>query len=183
MRIFQPDMEKLKRLTHYICACADRCLLGAIKLNKILWYSDIIAYRELGKPITGETYIKQNFGPVPKHIKEVLGVLVLEKKVIERDVPRYSYIKREYVSLTDPDISPFSNEEIEIVNFVTENICENFTAPEISEYSHNDLWHFAEMGEELPYPATLVGSFVEPSNEDMEWAKSVINDLKEEAVA
>ena len=70
------DWDKLSRLVHYICNEAPNPkLLGATKLNKILYYSDFEAYLQLGAPITGEAYVKQKHGPVPKHILTVLDRL------------------------------------------------------------------------------------------------------------
>ena len=55
------DWAKFKSAVHYICdkASSDPSVLGAIKLNKVLWYSDLINYLITGKPITGETYIEK----------------------------------------------------------------------------------------------------------------------------
>lgn len=41
--------DRLKALVQYICyQCHDPSVLGAIKLNKILWYSDVIAFARSG---------------------------------------------------------------------------------------------------------------------------------------
>ena len=37
-----------------------------VKLNKLLYRADFEAFRLLGHPITGETYEKQEFGPVAR---------------------------------------------------------------------------------------------------------------------
>ena len=71
------DWAKFKSAVHYICdkASSDPSVLGAIKLNKVLWYSDVINYLITGKPITGETYIKRQHGPVPKDIIRAIDEL------------------------------------------------------------------------------------------------------------
>ena len=56
--------EKLKELILHVSKKARLRDLGSIKLNKVLWFSDITAYLHLGEPITGETYLKRQFGPV-----------------------------------------------------------------------------------------------------------------------
>jgi hypothetical protein len=78
---FELDREKLKQLVHYVCDIAPNRQLGATKLNKILFYADTQAYLETGSPITGETYVKQKLGPVPKHIGEILAELKAEEAV------------------------------------------------------------------------------------------------------
>ncbi|GHV40551.1 hypothetical protein FACS1894187_21580 [Synergistales bacterium] len=173
MRRFDLDMPKLKSLIHYVCACYERSSLGKTKLNKILWFSDVAAYRDFGAPITGETYVKQKYGPVPSHIDEALRELFFESKLIERDAPIYKYSKKEFISLAQPDISLFSAAEMEIINETAQIICDNYTAAQISEMSHDMLWKTADMNEELPYEATLV-KYVEPSPEAIKWAQSML---------
>lgn len=53
--------EKLQALAHHIiaeCAHAPE-RLGAIRLNKAIWFSDVIMYQTTGESITGETYVKR----------------------------------------------------------------------------------------------------------------------------
>ena len=77
------NWEKYKALVHYVCekAGSDPSVLGVIKLNKVLWYSDAIYYMMTGSPITGETYVKGQHGPVPKNIIRAIDELVSEKKI------------------------------------------------------------------------------------------------------
>ena len=44
----------------------DDLCLGAVKLNKILYYADVRAYLELHKPITGVVYQHLPEGPAPR---------------------------------------------------------------------------------------------------------------------
>lgn len=69
----------LKELIVYIAnKLALHPKFGATKLNKILFYSDFIAYAKLGKSITGEKYQKLPLGPAPKYL------LPVRKKWIQR---------------------------------------------------------------------------------------------------
>ncbi|MFD2578876.1 Panacea domain-containing protein [Novosphingobium colocasiae] len=72
-----------------------RVAWGAIRLNKILWFADCHAFRENGVSITGDTYLKRKFGPVPKHVLAALRDLEGEGKVVVREVP---YSTRKNVS-------------------------------------------------------------------------------------
>ena len=66
-------------------------------------------------------------------------------------MPYYGYLKREYVSLTDPDTSPLSQAELSLINEMIDFVCRRHTAKEISDVSHNKAWELARPGEELPY--------------------------------
>ena len=64
------NAAKFKKLVHYVCSqCSgDVSKLGAVKLNKALWLSDLVAYYQLGQPITSARYVKRQFGPVPSQL-------------------------------------------------------------------------------------------------------------------
>jgi len=73
------DQRKLKALIHYICyQCHDPSVLGATKLNKILWYSDVIAFARAGASITGETYV--NLAQCPDTFLASLKISKLRKR-------------------------------------------------------------------------------------------------------
>src|SRR4051794_3864926 len=66
------DDDKLRELIIYI---SERCetdpRFGAVNLNKILFYSDFVAYGKTGKSITGQPYQRLKQGPAPKRLLPV----------------------------------------------------------------------------------------------------------------
>jgi hypothetical protein len=165
-------MEKFNSLIHYICEkCKDPTKLGAIKLNKILYFSDFIFYKLTGKPITESIYMKRQFGPVPEQILPALEELESQNKIRVRDTIYYDKPKKEYISLTDPDIKRFSSEEISLVDKVIDIIVNGHTASSISELSHNRIWEIADIGEEIPLYTAFASDYAEINEKDMEWAK------------
>ena len=51
--------QKFKELVIYIAGrCESDPYFGAVKLNKLLFFSDFFAYAKLGNPITGAEYMK-----------------------------------------------------------------------------------------------------------------------------
>ena len=168
--LFQRD--KFKELVHYVCAqCVDSSRLGAIKLNKVLWFSDTIAFAKLGESITGVQYVKQKFGPVPKPILPAINDLVREGALRVDEVSYYGHLKKQYVSLRAPNTSLFSEEHLAIVNDVLKAITERHTATSISELTHDDIWKLASVGEEIPHRAMLATKLGEVSDGDIAWAK------------
>ena len=170
------DWAKLKALVHYICFRAPNPKkFGATKLNKILLYSDMEAYLSIGQPITGETYIKRQYGPVPKHILHVLAELEEERAIAISEASGYniyageSYAQRQFFPITRPDLQPFSGEEISIVDAMVEAICEHHSAQSISAASHDIVWKSAEIGEEIPYYTVYSRLLGEITPEDMNW--------------
>ncbi len=166
------NWNKLKTLVHYICEKADDpSVLGSIKLNKVLWYSDVIHYVISGKSITGETYIKRQHGPVPKHILRVIDELVKEGKIARGRVDHFGYLKNEYIAITTADKNVFSGEEVAVINDAFTHVCIENTAKSISEETHGVIWQLAEMGQEIPYYSVFASAVGEVDEDDMVWAQ------------
>lgn len=73
--------KKFVSLVHYVCYKADKNHFSTMKLNKILWLSDMFWFFQHGESITGEKYIKRQFGPVPAHIFNAIEKLKNENKL------------------------------------------------------------------------------------------------------
>ena len=67
-----PDDDKLKELMLYVVEKSETDpTFGAIKLNKILFFSDFLMYWKTGKSITGQEYMKLERGPAPRRLLPV----------------------------------------------------------------------------------------------------------------
>jgi hypothetical protein len=170
--------RKFEALAHYICyKCQDPTVLGSTKLNKILWYSDVIALQMRGETITGETYVKQQYGPVPKHILETIKKLEKQKDIVVRQADYHGYPKRDFIAMTKPDFSMFSPEEISIVDDVLREVCYNHTATSISLATHDDIWKLADIGEEIPLETAFASSLGDISEDDVRWARRKLSKI------
>lgn len=167
--------KKFSNLVHYVCyKCDDHSQLGATKLNKILWYCDIFSYRWGSVPMTGEKYIKRQFGPVPHHILTILDELVCEDKIIIREKDYFGRTKKEYIALKKPDLSLFTSNEISMVDDILDIICMKHTAQSISDTTHDKIWELAEIGEEIPYYTIFASRLGEVNEDDIKWANNAL---------
>lgn len=168
------NMDKFKDLIHYICFRSDSSKLGKTKLNKILYYSDMRAYVLLKQPITGESYVKDQYGPVSFHLNTVLPDLQAEGRIAASVLMDDfgSYLRNHYVATQMPNLDGFKPQEISIVEQYMDLITEQYTAAEVSAASHDIVYNSAKMGEIIPYYAAYVHTVVEPSNETIQWAKN-----------
>ena len=167
-------MSKFKALVHEII---HRCRshphrLGAVRLNKVLWFSDVYAYKYLGQSISGEVYVKRERGPVPKRILHALDELQKEG-TIRIEEPTHILDTRRFHSLHRPGSNVLAEDEENIVTAVLDGVL-GLTANEASEASHGLAWETAEMGEEIPFYATLAETPGEYTDEIMSWAKSEV---------
>lgn len=169
------NRDKLKTLVHYIVArCDNPAMLGSIKLNKVLWVSDLWAYVDTGTPITGEHYVKQQFGPVAQSMPGILDELQVEKKLVVRRTKAHGNPKVDYIALQRPsNISDmFTADEISLVDEAIQFVCRRHTAMQISDRSHDVIWELAEIGEEIPYQAMLASRLDGVTKDDVAWARA-----------
>jgi hypothetical protein len=166
------DRQKFKNLVRYVCwKCENNSSLGAIKLNKVLLYSERESYLRSGQVLTGETFVKRQFGPAPIHILEILHELESEHVIAIKDTIEYGRTKRRFINLSsEPELSMFSKEELAVVDRIAQDICWRHTAKSISDKTHDDIWEMADMGEPIPL-FTVFAVQGEVDEQDFAWAK------------
>jgi hypothetical protein len=163
--------QKLKEAIHYICRrMATRCeLLGAVKLQKILWYVDVRSYGVTGKTVTAAAFVKGTYGPYTLAATPAIRELVREGRLHVDTEQYHDNEKARLIGKGETKKAVLSTRELGWLEEVTKDICECHTAASISEKSHGPIWQMAAFGEEIPFEATAV-SLVRPSQEAVELA-------------
>ena len=168
--------DKFKELILYIAQeCKDHPFFGATKLNKLLFYSDFIAYAQLGHSITGAEYMALEWGPVPKRLVPVREEMLFDDEIIIEE----RGLQKRVVPQRAPDQEQFAPEERKIVNNVVE-LLRYRDAETITELSHGFLGWRAAWAETLatghrvliPY-STVHASNEPPSNDDLRAVKEL----------
>lgn len=162
--------EKFKALVHFIVhECREHpSRLGAIRLNKSLWYTDVTGFRATGVSVTGETYVKRKNGPVPSHILATIRELQ-EEGFIHIEEPQHTYDARKYISLEAPPTGVLSEDEKDMARAVVSAVL-GYTANAISEMTHDIIWKAADDGEEIPIYTTLAAEAGDVTDEVKAWA-------------
>jgi len=176
-RVSTMQNNRLADLVHYVIWRSDPSELGATKLYKICWYSDLESYRLLGAAISGATHYKRlEHGPAPKNVHRVIEVLQRSGKIAVSTENYFDRPKTMYMAQVRPSIELFTPAEIAIIDHVAEVICSKHTAKSISLLSHDALWEEIEMGADIPVAAAAVIPG-EITVEDLDWATTVVSDL------
>ena len=166
---FEFNPAKFRELIVYIAQqCADDPTFGAVKLNKILFYADISAYRELQQPITGASYRKLSEGPAPKQLVEARESLVDAGRVTIQERPHFGLPQQRLVVERSAalDLSLFTERELELVDEVIEFFWRK-SAREVSDYSLREPgWIMTDELEEIPYQAAHLSA--EPLDQETE---------------
>lgn len=161
------DDRRMKELILYLAAKSEEDpRFSSTKLNKLLFYCDFTAYLRLGRSITGQSYRKLPFGPVPKSLLPILEQMKRDRECreVERD---YFGLRQRRVKAERPaQVSVFSPEEIELADRILAELWES-NATEVSDLSHDFIgWKAARLNEVIPYETVFLGDPSTPVTED-----------------
>lgn len=103
------------------------------KVCKILYFADQKHLVKWGRPITGDHYIKMNYGPVPSNIKNIID--------FSSDIQRNGNILSTVVEYDSDELS------VSEINCLKESIEENrkLNFNELTEKPHDKAWNKAEL--------------------------------------
>lgn len=156
---------------HVINACAEADL-GAVKLNKVLYFADMWHYMQSRKPLTGITYRRRPHGPTSNDLFRRLKQLEKENKISVQKVDYFGYSKTVYKSRRNAPTHMLNEDQIAFLDEVIDFVCRKNSAKTISELSHTRAWESVEYGEVIPYRSASMMFAQEISDETLEWAQS-----------
>jgi len=155
--------------------------LGNVQLRKGLIMVDALYHSFYKETLTGITYIKHWYGPVPDYDanNELYRMEFNEIKVAHERIG--SKEKKAHYAITDPDYSVFPNRKaIEIIRDVAGYIITK-KAGKLSEITHDAVYENTKMGEVIPIESIYcIEVAAEPwTKEEHFEAQSVIKELDE----
>jgi hypothetical protein len=153
----RPNDAKLKELILYVAErSADDAYFGATKLNKILFYSDFLAYAHFGESITGHPYFRLPHGPGPRRLVPIQNEMLEAQDIVLANVQRYAFRQKRIVPLRPAELESFTPDQLDLVQEVIE-LFRSKSAIEASELSHGFLgWELVEPFEDIPYPTVFL---------------------------
>ena len=132
--------------------------LGKSRLHAALYYSDMSAYLDKARPITGAEYIKEPFGPAAKYLDWALDVLEKDGRVnVERTV-KYGLPK---LTLTVADATRgttnvLGDEDRATIRFWADWVC-GFDQTDFGDVCRLKPWNSVRRyGERIPYASAFL---------------------------
>src|ERR1700733_2004446 len=102
-RRIDDNPRELRELILYISQkCANDPRFGAVKLNKVLYFSDFLSYAHYREPITGMEYFKLPHGPAPRRLVPIREQMKQDGDLGIQELPIGSGIERRPVNLRAP---------------------------------------------------------------------------------
>lgn len=152
-------LPKLKAIILYFCTYTDIKFLGKVKLMKLFYFLDFMHLKAYGSPVTYDTYVKMEHGPIPSFIKNLVDTATddidssLLADTIHIETPQGTNMYRVLPNrkFLESDKKYFSPTELDIL----EKVCARFgnkNTQYIEEISHNEsAWSETELLDIIPY--------------------------------
>lgn len=167
------DLARLKEAILYVSQLSENDpKFGAVKLNKILYYADFRAYRELGRPITEAHYQHLPEGPAPRELLRARQELIGEGRLAIEYRHVFNYVQQRTVAKGDinpevflswPDDRRYLDETVKLL--------EPMWGYQTSDMSHRERgYQLTTNGEDIPYRTAWLSSD-EPTQEETEIAR------------
>lgn len=143
----QLSLNRLKNIMLYILNRCDD--VWCTKMNKLLFYTDFLSYRERGMAMTGLSYRAIDFGPVPERWDRVYS----EFPEVRQELRQVGdFVGSVLIASEESDYSMFTDAELKVLD----SICTHFSkmsSREISRISHDeDAWlNHHDKHEHIPF--------------------------------
>lgn len=160
-----PQFEKFDELLVYIAEkSADDEKFGDMKLNKLLYFADIEAYRRLGHTITRTRYQHLEHGPGSVSLKRARENL-MQEGVLEVGRRRFFQFWQTVTKAKRPARREvFDQDELEIVDLILKRY-ENYNGSEMADLSHREPgWKMTSEGEDIAVETSLLTPHASPAS-------------------
>jgi Protein of unknown function (DUF4065) len=147
---------------------------GAVKLNKILYYSDFRAFERFGVPLTGVRYFRLPKGPAPRALIPIQNELVAEGAIHIDKVQFGDFEQHRTIPLRRAIIELFTEDEIILVDEVISDLWQQ-NATEVSDASHDIRWRTLRHKDPIPYEFAFLSD--EITLDDVERTKELASEL------
>lgn len=167
------DTEKYLEVLEYLLRSeneggANNATLGKVKLMKLLYYADFDHFEKHGTSVTGDSYRKLDYGPVPRNADRMLNELLRQERLNVSKQQQYHFWRYAYTLHLPNEWRPerLSHEEGRTLAEVVER-WRNHTTQSIVRASHGEPpWKLVEYGEEIPYYLVHFREAVEPHEDE-----------------
>jgi hypothetical protein len=170
------DPKRFDELVLYIAErTADDESFGSTKVAKVLFYSDLQAFRELGAPITGAEYQHWKLGPYPPKLEAARSILKhAGRATIVKGAKRFepNRILPTNTQPAAPEAHGITPEQLAIVDAWIECLS-RATASEVSRLSHQHPgYQMVGENQTIPYGAAFLAESP-PTDDDVSRAERI----------
>lgn len=135
----QKKVEKFKQVLLYLLErCAGKPNVGETVVYKLLYFADFNFYEIFEEQLTGATYRKLPFGPVPLEFAKIIMQMEKNKELTSVQSDYYEYSQKRYIPLVKPNLQLLTAAEKSVLDSVIDRFSDK-SARWLSDYSHEDI--------------------------------------------
>lgn len=133
-------LERTRGVARVIAYFASKRLpeLTALKLNKLLYFSDKRHFLRYGRTITGDRYFGMKHGPVPSLAYDFMKGSLSDPE-FDRLVARQRHLLKHdnFIAVSEPEAASFSESEVEILDEVAAELGRK-TPSQLRDLAHKE---------------------------------------------
>lgn len=144
--------KKYKNAIIFFAKKIQNGTLGKLKLMKLLYYLDFDFFEKYGRSVTGDEYLRFEYGPVPRMEEKILKEMAgKEIKITKRKIAEGLNEQLHIEALKDFDVNVFTKEELLLLEEVADK-WEKFTGAEMKNASHGEApWIATKQNDIIDY--------------------------------
>lgn len=178
------DKDKLDAAMHYVIARVERPSdLGAVKLHKVLWLTDLELMYAHDVALAGGAFVRAPQGPWGSNVDKSLKRLEKNHLIAEIQSSYYGHRQRQFTSLRLPKLAPLSAIEVDVLNRMIDSVCFNHHARSVSEAAHDAVWERTADGDSMSAGCVFEQMTAAPTAEDFGWARAQLTPETETELA
>lgn len=167
-------IDKFKNVLLYILEhCAGKPNVGETVLYKLLYFSDFNYYELYEEHLTGATYRKLPYGPVPQKLDSIIKQMMEDNQLQRIKTDYHGFTQTRYLPLEKADLTQLLASEKMVIDRVIEQMSD-WSATAISDFSHKDMpWIISKEGEDINYELAFYREApfsVRNYDEETEWS-------------
>jgi len=130
--------KKYKNAVLFFAKRIQNGTLGKVKLMKLLYYLDFDFFEKYGRSVTGDEYLRFEYGPVPRMGEKILKQMAgQELKITRRKIATGVNDQLHIEAVKDFDVAIFTKEELLMLEEIADK-WEKFTGTEMKNASHGE---------------------------------------------
>jgi uncharacterized phage-associated protein len=151
------NADKFAELLVYVVSSTEHeATSGDTKLNKLLYFADVTAFRRTGRPISGARYKHQKRGPIATPLIPVRRELKGSRLEVSERAFGNGAVQRRTRALSKADVSVFEDGEREIIDEVIERF-RGCNAKAMEDFAHDEpAWRITEDEADMTYRSSLL---------------------------
>ena len=176
-------IKKLKAVLLYFTSNTDVKYLGKVKLMKLIYFLDFMHLKTYGTPVTYDTYINLEHGPIPSFIKNLVdnaaddidSSILSDTIAFERPAGTKMFRVLPKRSLTEKDEKLFTETELDIL----QKVCikyGNKNTQYVEDASHKEApWKKPSQLQPISYTLAADDPDCKGSREEIELAVNLLS--------